>query len=181
MKYTIVTPASTLPVSVVNVKTHLRIDSYTDHDSLIESYIKATTKTLEQRANICVSEQTWKLILEPGEVLENIYFYKSPVKSITSIKYYDSDNSQQTISIDDYTTILSLRPAQIIFDSVPSVYDRSDAMEITFVGGFTAIPDDITLAIKQRVFNVYNYPGDAVEQKLTLLEKIIRDYRSYEE
>lgn len=181
MKYRIVTPASALPVSVSDVKDHLRIASYSDHDSMIETYIEATTKTLEQRANICVAEQTWTLILEPQEVVENIFFYKSPVKSITSIKYYDSDNSQQTISSDDYTTILGLRPAQIILDSVPSVFDRSDAMEIIFVGGYDPVPNDIILAIKQRCYNVYNYPGDAVEQKMTLLEKIIRDYRSYEE
>lgn len=181
MKYRIVTPATVLPVSVSDAKDYLRIDSYTDHDSMIESIIWATTKTLEQRANICVTEQTWTLILDSKEVVENIFFYKTPVKSITSVKYYDSDNTQQTISSGDYTTVLGLQPAQIILDSVPSVYERSDAMEIVFVGGFTSIPNDILLAIKQRCYNVYNYPGDTIEQKLTLLEKIIRDYRSYEE
>jgi uncharacterized phiE125 gp8 family phage protein len=180
MKYTISVESTTLPLTVEEVKTHLRIDDYVQHDDMIRSYIEATSKTIEQRANLMLTAQTWKLFLEPDEVVENIFWYKYPVTSVSSIKYYDSDNSLQTLSTDDYTVITSLRPAQIIIDDVPSVYDRTDAMEITFVGGYSSLPNDISLAIKQRCYNVYNNPSDSVEQKMTLLEKVIRDYRSYE-
>jgi uncharacterized phiE125 gp8 family phage protein len=180
MKYSISTAATTLPVSIAEVKKHLRIESYGDHDDMIESYIEAATDTIEKRANIMIGSQTWKLFLSSEEVTENIFFYKSPITSISSIKYYDSDNALQTLSSSLYTTVLDIRPAQIIISELPSVYDRTDAMEITFVGGYTTTPRDIKLAIKQRCYKIYNSPDDTVEQKMTLMEKVIRDYRSYE-
>ena len=180
MKYVISTPSSTLAVPVEDVKTHLRIDSYSDHDNLIRSYIKASSKTIEQRANLMLTAQTWVLYLDSTEVEENIYFYKWPVTSISSIKYYDSDNAQQTMAASNYTSIITLRPSQIIIDDVPAVYERSDAMEITFVGGYTTLPEDITLAIMQRCDKYYNNPSANIEERTTMFEKVITDYRVYE-
>jgi hypothetical protein len=54
-------------------------------------------------------------------------------------------------------------------------------MQIEFVGSFSAVPDDIVLAIKQRCYKVYNNPDDFVEERLTYFEKVVRDHRSYEE
>jgi len=180
MKYIIATEATTLPVSIEEVKTHLRIESYYDHDDLVRSYIEATAKMIEQRANLAIMHQTWKLFLSPEEIKEDIFFFKWPVASISSIKYYDESNTLQTLSTDSYLTALSIRPAQIIITDLPSVYDRSDAMEITFIGGFTTVPADIKLGIKQRVYNEYNRPGDSLETKMTQVERLINDYRSYE-
>ena len=181
MKYTIVTPASSLPVSVSEMKLHLRVETYSEHDELIESYIKAAVKSFEQKANICLMEQTWTLYLPGSEFGDTIYFYKYPVKSVSSVKYYDDDNTLQTMDSGNYTVVNSLRPAEIIIDDVPSVYDRSDAVQITFVGGFTTVPDDIILALKERVYKVYNNPDDFVEMKYTHFDKVARDYRSYDE
>lgn len=181
MKYTLKTAPTTLAVSVADVKEQLRIESYGDHDAMIQSYIQGSTKTLEQKANLCLQAQTWTAYYTPSEVLERIFLYKYPITAINSIKYYDSDNALQTISSDDYTTIFTLRPSEVIFDDPPSVYDRSDALQIEFVAGFTTVPDDIILAIKHRVYKEYNNPDDFVEMKQTYFDKIIRDYRSYEE
>jgi uncharacterized phiE125 gp8 family phage protein len=181
MKYVVKTPASTLPVTLADVKSHLRAEDYTDHDDLITTYIEAAAKTIEQRANLMLKAQTWTLYLEQSEVSDRIKFYKWPVTSISSIKYYDSDNSLQTMDSSNYTTIITLRPTEIIIEDLPSVYDRSDAMQIEFVGGFTTVPDDIILAIKQRCFKVYNNPSDFVEMKTTYMEKVITDYRGYDE
>ncbi len=180
MKYRIVTPASSLPVSVADVKTHLRIESYSDHDDLIESYIESESKTFEQRADLMLEEQTWVVYFNPTEVKEYMCFYKDPVKSVSSIKYYDSDNNLQTMDSGNYTVVTAIRPCEVIITDVPSVYDRSDAFQITFVGGYTTIPTDIIRALKSRIYKIYNDPSDFVEIKKTYFEKVITDYRGYE-
>ena len=150
---------------------------------MIESYIKSETATIEKRCNLAIMPQTWDVFLDYTEVAEYLELFKFPMTSITSIKYYDTDNEEQTVDAGDYTTIITGRPTQIIFDDVPSVYERSDAMTIRFVAGFTNLEEinDIILAIKQRVFKIYNNPGDFVEEKLSYFDKVIRDYRVYEE
>jgi uncharacterized phiE125 gp8 family phage protein len=180
MKYTLKTAPTALAVSVADVKQHLRIESYGDHDAMVQTYIESATKSLEQKANLCLKPQTWTAYFEQSEVVERLFIYKYPITAISSIKYYDSDNVLQTISSGDYTAIFSLRPSEIIFDDTPSVYDRSDALQIEFVAGFTTVPDDIILALKQRCYKVYNNPDDFVEMKQTYFDKVIRDYRSYE-
>ena len=181
MKYTLVTPATVLPVSVSETKTYLRVESYSDHDTMIESLIKSVSREFENKTNSCLTEQTWRLYLEYGEVADDIRFYKFPVKSISSIKYYDDDNEEQTLDSGNYTVVNSLRPTQIIIDDVPSVYDRTDAMVIEFVAGFTNLPEDIKLALQERVYKMYNDPNDFTEMRTTHFEKVARDYRSYDE
>ena len=49
--------------------------------------------------------------------------YKSPVSSITHIKYYDSDNSLQTLAGTVYSLIPAIEPSQIalkVAQSYPS-------------------------------------------------------------
>ena len=180
MKYILKTAPTTLPVSVADVKEHLRIGDYTDHDNMIESYIEGATKSFEQQANLCLKAQTWYAYLSYEEVVEKIYLHKFPITAISSIKYYDSDNSQQTMDASNYTKIYSARPAEIIIDEVPSVYERSDAMVIEFIAGYTTVPADIILALKGRVYKMYNQPDDFVEMKQTYFDKVVRDYRAYE-
>lgn len=180
MIYKVSTPSSTLPLNVTEMKEHLRIETYSDHDNMVQSYIEAAAQSFENKSNVCLTSQTWKAFLSKDEVVEYIYLEKYPITSITSIQYYDSDDSQQTMAVSNYTASLNTRPVEIYFDTVPTVYDRIDAMEITFVAGYSTVPKDIILALKQKVYKVYNDPNDFVENKMTYFDKVARDYRSYE-
>lgn len=180
MRYELKTAPTALAVSVADMKDHLRIADYSDHDAMIQTYIEAETRSFEHKSNTCLCAQTWYAYLSFEEVVEKVYLNKYPITAISSIKYYDSDNSQQTLSTDDYSVTYALRPSEIIIDDIPAVYERVDAMVIEFIAGFTSVPDDIVLALKQRVFKIYNNPGDFVEIKTGYFDKVARDYRIYE-
>jgi uncharacterized phiE125 gp8 family phage protein len=179
MRYDVVTQPTTQPLTLEEVKQHLRVETYGDHDQLIDSYIDSTTKAFEQKANVAIMEQTIRVYYDYEELADELYFYRYPVQSISSIQYYDDDNALQTLNTADYISVIS-RPTQIIIDDMPSIYDRKDALFVEFVAGFTSVPHDILLALKQRIYKIYNNPDDFVEVKLTHFEKVIREYRSYE-
>ena len=181
MIYNLITPATALPVSLVDVKEHLRI-THSSHDDLITSIIWGATRQFENRSNECLSAQTWDLVLSEGEVLERIVFFKYPVSAITSVSYYDSDNALQTTS--DYVLFSNGKPASIRFDcdsdEVPTTYDRDDSMTIRFVCGYTTLPEDIKQAVLAKIFRLYENPGDPVSEKVSFFDKVVRDYRSYD-
>lgn len=181
MIYKRTTDPTDLAVSVADMKTHLRITT-SSHDTLIQSYIEAATNMIEKRANIMLGSQIWDVSLSQSEVVKKVELAKYPITSFSAVTYYDSDNALQSFShsADDYIVFLDGRPSSLIFDSVPSVYDRDDAMTVTFYGGYSTIPDDIVLGIKMLVWRMYNHPDDPVTEKQSFVDKIVRDNRSWQ-
>lgn len=181
MIYKRTTDPTELAVSVADMKIHLGVTS-SSHDALIQSYIEAAQRMIEARANICLKSQIWTLSLNQSEVVKKVEIGKYPILGFSSITYYDTDNASQsfTHSQGDYISFVAGRPGSLIFDEVPSVYDRDDAMKITFTAGFSTIPDDIVLAIKMLVWRMYNHPDDPVTEKQSFVDKIVRDNRSWQ-
>jgi uncharacterized phiE125 gp8 family phage protein len=178
MNYFLKTAATDLAVSVADMKTHLRV-THSDHDDLIESYILAGTDKIEGGANICLKAQTWNAYFSWAEVSDVMLLWKHPISSITSVKYYDTDNALQTVDSGDYITFITGRPSSVTFtDGAESTYERADAMDIEFVGQYSSIPDDIILAIKLYVARVYANPEDPVDEKIGYVERVIEKYRS---
>lgn len=177
MDYNLKTAAATLPISIADMKTHLRVTN-SDHDALIESYIEAAVDKIEGGANICLVTQTWNAYFRWNEVKELIRLWKFPVASIVSVKYYDTDNAIQTDAAGNRTESLKGHPATILFEDTPSVYERTDAMDVEFTAGFTTIPSDIILAMKLYVARIYANPSDPVDEKIGYVEKTIEKYRS---
>jgi uncharacterized phiE125 gp8 family phage protein len=90
-------------VSVSQVKTHLRVETHED-DALIEALAITATSMAEHELNRALVTQTLTLVIEEFP-LKNIQLQKPPVKSVTSIKYLDTDGVLQTVSSDLYRLI----------------------------------------------------------------------------
>jgi len=184
MKYNLITPASTLPVSVADAKSHLRV-THSNHDNLIEDLIWGAAREFENRANVVLSAQTWDLVMDSDEVKERIEFLKYPVLGVTSISYYDTDNTLQTVtgtsSNREYISFINGRPAAVDFivDETPSTYDRVDAMTIRFLAGYSTLPYDIKQALLAWIFRMYENPNDPVSMKVSFFDRVVSDYRSY--
>ena len=181
--YQIYVAATTLPISVADAKTHLRVTG-SDHDNLIEDLIWGGVKAFEKKANVCLSAQTWKAFLDKG--YEFIELWKYPVTGISSIQYYDDDNALQTLSTDDYfsnvdqgSTGYDPRPAVITVEDIPSTYTRDDAFIITFSAGYTTIDYDVKQAVLAWVYWMYENPNDPVTERLSFFDNVVSDNRSY--
>lgn len=70
--------------------------------------------------------------------LRKIPLYYGPVQSVESVQYYDTSNALQTVDSADY--YLTDEPVpQLRFlttFSAPTVYDRPDAVRVTYVAGY---------------------------------------------
>jgi len=149
--YQVITAASTFPVSLTEAKAHLKVDTTAD-DTYIESLIKAATQLSEEYTNRffinTVIDQTCSSFKE----LETLF--KSKVNDVQYVKYYDSDNSLQTLSATVYDKMLSYEPSQIQLadgQSFPSITKRNDAVIARYTVGYGSSASDVPEIIKQAI------------------------------
>lgn len=85
-----------------------------------------------------------------------------PLIAVSSVTYYDSSNAQQTLSSTNYHVELSTdgfgRITWASTATIPSVYDRPDAIAITFTTGYAnadAMPPTAMAGIKLRLTELW--------------------------
>jgi uncharacterized phiE125 gp8 family phage protein len=130
------------PVTLAEMKLHLRQDFDTD-DDLISGLIAACRRTA-----------SWTLYLDRWPADRVIRPPRPPLASVTSVKYIDTDGTQQTLASDQYDVDTDLEPGRISEAygvSWPNHRDQDQAIEIEYVAGFgaaSAVPDIYKAAIK---------------------------------
>lgn len=162
MRTTLSVAPTVEPITLPEAKEHLRVLT-SDDDSYISSLIKPTRKKVEYDLRRALITQTWIMYLDDFPVGGNlIRIPYPPLQEISSIKYYDTANVQQTWSSDEYEEDIYSEPARVGLVSGypwPSTYDRLNAIEITFVAGYgdaaTDVPGTIIQAMKFLLAHYY--------------------------
>jgi uncharacterized phiE125 gp8 family phage protein len=140
-------------ISLAEAKAHLRAD-HTDEDTLITALIAAATSHLDGYSGIlgrALITQTWKV--ETDAFTDPLRLPVGNLLAVSSVKYYDASNAQQTLSTDVYAgftdeqgPFIGLKPDE----DWPDVYDRRDAIEVIWTAGYgaaaTAVPSGILQA-----------------------------------
>lgn len=177
----LVTAPTSEPISLDNTKTHLRVTG-TDEDNLVESLIVAARQHAEKYLRRALISQTWDYYLD--DFKEVILLQKSPVSSVTSIKYYDIDNAEQTLSSSYYEVDTVSEPARIVEAygyTYPDVYyDKPNAVTIRVVCGY-GDEDDVPMQIKQGMYlyvnYLYDHRGDESVRPPRAIYDLWNDYR----
>ena len=144
------TAAARNPISVAEVKTHLRITG-TDDDLYLTALIGAAVAYVDAtgvlgRAMITQSWAQW-VPQSPGWVRLAI----GPVQSLTSVQYYDADGTLQTDTLGNFELWLDgdyhvCKPKTGF--SWPSAQSRGDAIKIVYVTGFGDDDTDVPAGLR---------------------------------
>jgi uncharacterized phiE125 gp8 family phage protein len=153
-KLVLKTGPATTAISLAEAKAFLRVDSdYDDDDAYITSLIGVATNVVEQFTRRRLITQTY-----------NIYYDEFPpfmdlqvgnVASVTHVKYYDTDNTLQTLDTSQYDVDIRVKPGRIYQaedGNFPDTYERANSVEVEFVVGSAA--SDVEDAIKQAMYIV---------------------------
>ncbi len=150
MGLSLVTAPASEPITLAEAKAQLRVDA-TDENDLITALIVVSREYCEGYLHRKLISQTWDWSLcdfPRGFALPFL-----PIASVTSVKYYDTANAQQTLSAAYYQTDLNATPARIHLAygyAWPSTYERSDAVVVRFAAGYAnaaAVPQAIKQAM----------------------------------
>ena len=118
MPLRIITPPAIEPVTLTELKAHLRI-THDDEDSILATYLQAARMYAE--TTLC-----WRAFIEQELEMTKDYFPsvfslpRPPLQSVTSITYRLRDGTVETIDPADYIVDTDSEPARI----VPAVDER---------------------------------------------------------
>lgn len=170
MLINLVTAAASYPVTTAEAKAQLRVDA-DDEIVLINSLIATATSVVEKMSGRSLVTQTWDLAINRAS--GGVALLKTPVQSITSISYFDGDNSAQTATVSDFYLFNDefgawVEPKPDV--DWPSTYNRPDALTIRFVSGqpANAVPVEYKQAILMLVSHWF-------EMREPVSEKMMRE------
>src|SRR5690554_6904374 len=120
-----VTQPAEEPVTLVEAKTHLRVDA-TDEDALISSLIASAREHVEAFQLRALVTQTWRLSLDRFPRGRVIRLPRPPLQSVTSITYTDPGGAQQTLSNTLYDVDTDSEPGRIVLKDDADWPDTAD-------------------------------------------------------
>jgi len=150
----LITAPTTEPISVADAKKQLELaTSYTAHDQHLAMLITAARQYVETHTGLAICTQTWDYSFDRWpSTNEPIYLPRSPVASVTHVKYYDGDGNQQTWSSAQYVVSTGRNPATIRLAygySWPSYRVQPESLSIRMVCGYGASNTSAPAAVRQ--------------------------------
>ena len=137
--------------TTAQAKAHLKVD-VTEDDTIIDNIILAATQSCEIFTNQYFIDT---VVTQYSDTWDGFYrLYKSPVSAITHVKYYDSDDSLQTLASSNYILDGTSKPARIgiaIDGELPNLSNRINAVEVKYTVGYGAESTDVPEGIRQAV------------------------------
>ena len=187
--YTVVTAAAAEPISLAELYLQCRTDS--TEDSLLTLCLKGAraaceTKTGRALINRTV-DQSFTSFAEDGLLLELL-----PVGSVTSVKYYDTAGTQQTLSDSQYELATLNGRSMIVLKpncEWPETQEIANPVTVRYVAGYgaaaSAVPDDLrTWMLMAAAFlyaqaEVIDMTGKFVEIPSGFVDILINPYKVY--
>lgn len=169
LRPSLVTPPSATPVSVGELKLHLRID-HSDEDGLLAAIIDAAVASLDGYhgdLNIAMVTQTWQVQFDTWPSCIRLPLF--PVSGVNSIKYRDPNNAEQTWNASNYSLHNDELGAFIRYGynvQPPNLYiSRADNITVEFVVGYgnaSAVPAPLRQAVLLLAADLYENRGSFV-------------------
>lgn len=126
------------PVTIAQARKQVELaESERAHDQQLELLIQSAREQFEADTDLILGQRTVKVLDEDFD--EAMQLQLRPIQSITSIKYYDSSNAQQTLATSYYDFDVSHRKVVLKYNQTwpPVIAGRYDAVEITYVVGYS--------------------------------------------
>lgn len=181
------TPPSAEPVTLSEAKLYSRITGSRE-DDLITAFIKSARQKAEDYCNSSFITQTWILSMDNSPSSSQLELPRGPLQSISSVKYYDSDYAEQTLSSDEYYAIingfrnngrLQLKSGY----SWPTSLREADNFKVEYVVGYgdaaSDVPEAIKTGIKAIISDLYENREKVQDRIPPLARASLQPYKIY--
>lgn len=183
-----VAPSAPL-ISLNDAKLHLRVD-HSDDDTLIGNLVSAASSHLDGYSGVlgrALITQTWKI--EADGFSDPFRLPVGNFLGVTSVKYYDANNAQQTLATSVYAALtdhlgpfICLKPSQVW----PAIYTRRDAVEVIWTAGYGPTANDVPAGIRHAALLLIGHwyanreavvTGDSVAELPLAVKALIEPFR----
>ena len=159
--WTLTTPPAEEPVTLAEIKDHLRV-SGTAEDSLLTLYAQMAREAVEEETWRALMPQTWTLYLPGWPANGVIELPRPPLAAVTAITYTDEDGVEGTLAASNYRVDTAREPGRVVLapngawpvDALDSV----NGVAVEFVAGYadaSAVPVTAKAAILLQIGEIY--------------------------
>ncbi len=162
MTHTIITPPAAEPLTLADVKTHLRLDG-TAEDALLNSLIAAARQYLEATAGLALITQNLRFYLDDWPQDGLIQLAIAPLQSLESVTVYDATGNPQAVALTGHVLDAAASPARLFLPMQPPTSRALNGIEIDVTAGFgntgADVPDALKRAMLMHVALMYELRG----------------------
>lgn len=177
MIVTIATPPAEEPVTLAEIKSHLRID-VSDEDTLLSGYIAAAREMCESIARRAFVTQTIQFRLLQWPMGNCIVLPRPPLQSVNSITYTDSAGGSSTMSSGDYVVYSAPEPGLVVLGDgkgwPSATLQPGPSIVIEYIAGYglaSAVPQRYKQAVLMLTGHYYeNRESVVVGQGVSAIE-----------
>lgn len=170
-------------ITVDDAAEFMRAEFSESEETLIESLITASRLLCEEYLFRRIGVQTVELRDRGFPVNNAPIILPAPLISVTSIKYLDSNNDEQTLDEDDYIVSDSAPGLITSVSSWPDTSDAGDSLRIEFSVGYSdpgespmlseALPKTIKIAMLMQIADMYENREAQAEKPLSANQTLV--------
>jgi len=174
LQVTVDTDASAELVTTANAKQWIK-ENYTAgsdtiltaEDTLIDALVKSARKLVENYCNSSFAQRTLTAWWDSLWTQREFHLPYGPVISISSVKTVDAEGSETTLTLNTDYFARGIKDKILTVNQVTSapiipLWDGSAIaqLKVTYISGYTTVPEDVVTAIKEIVAFYYINRGD---------------------
>lgn len=186
---TLVTAPTSEPITLAEAKLQCGVaDAVTFQDDAIRGLITAAREKVEADTGRALMSQTWDFTFDLFPYgMRALTLPKCPVSSVTSLKYYDQSNVQQTLSSTVYKTFLDREPPEIRLhyqQQWPFLYGEQGVITVRFVAGYATaadVPQGIVQAMMLLIQSWFEQAGGMTDVADRAYNALINRWRTGDE
>jgi len=143
------------PVSLAQAKAFLRLDD-TAEDGLVQSLIGAARLHVEAVTGKALLAQGWRLVLDCWPKSRIVALPVAPFISLTAITAYDGAGDPHAVPLAQFLEAPDRLMLPGAVAGMPLLREQG-GIEIDYVAGFGADPDDVPADLKQAMLTLIGY------------------------
>ena len=184
MSLTLLSPPASEPVTLSELKQHLRV-SEAHEDAAVTGFLVAAARAVEARGGLALMPQQWRLTLDAPPA-ETLHLPIAPVSAIDAVTVTDGEGAAQAVDASAYEFASGspgrLRPA----GPWPHPAPKIDGVAIDFTAGYAdadAVPAPLKQAVKILAGYFYETREAAHESRIYTVpqsvDALIAPYREF--
>ncbi|QEE47133.1 hypothetical protein FVA81_22150 [Rhizobium sp. WL3] len=142
------TPPLVEPLTLVEMRAHLRLDTQ-DEDDLLLALATVAREHLERETGLVLAARDFRLCLDdwPGDGIVTIP--RGPVRAVTSVTVYGGEGVPRAVDLDGHLLDGQARPARLWLRDVPQPRRALNGIEVEFTAGFGESGADVPETLKR--------------------------------
>lgn len=142
------TPPAMEPLTLVEIRAHLRLDTE-DEDALLLALAVVAREHLERETGLVLAARDFRLCLDGWPQDGIVTMARGPVRAVTSVTVYDGAGVPQVVDLDGHLLDGEARPARLWLRMAPETAQAMNGIEVEFSAGFGESGADVPETLKR--------------------------------